>query len=1060
MAAIATFNFVQFGRSLEAERLRRGLTKAAVAKECGLTSTVISNALRGQSVSTNSVTALLVWARLQWGQFLVPPPAETGEVPEDIQVKRDLVLGAAEDVLVESAGEDPAPEVLLMGDNTGKLLGVALVGGIIFALARRKQTPAPVPPVPSFTSAPLDQFAPQTLQFTNTTTGEVTGYAWDFGDGGTSAEVSPAHEFLAPGAYTVTLTATGPGGTASFQSIITTVVAEPPDPPASNFTASAFSGQAPLIVSFTNLSTGDGLSYLWDFGDGVISTEVDPTHTFVSGGTFTVVLTATGPGGPPSLSQMDIVVTLPPPPPPVGQDVPWDAMSRVVALASGAEIAAASADLMTVLNSASGRTWSQGPDVAGPAIRLSIDPSAPNAETFRLTGDSDGISIVGASPIAVAHGIYHLCEEIGARWFFKSALWHVLPSSLPALSGLDELHMPHYKYRRIWAPNTSGAGEQLETGAWARRNRTLSAENWLVRHSYNNVISPSDATVDPAVFCPSPTDRRQLNPLDMTVIQRAISYAQSYLSADPSRVSVPVSPNDGRGWCWPEADTQLTTDNVTSLALAVRDALRTSHPGKFVTLYNYSTYSDVPSQPDLSGLHYEVATAFDETLLNDQQRVQGLFAKGASVGIREYISPWAWFEDLHDGETLREVGELQNYTAWGVTTYNGEGVDSWGVYGLLYYLMSKLFWNPTLDVNALIQDFYAKCFGPAAADVEAYYSRWLRGDPVNDRALDLSFGDLDAALAAVAPGSAEARRIQWLQLHCYYMWKWRLYRAGALDLAQTQSLYTFVTRLRDAYIVFHRYPENRVRGSLIGLGITSAQVDALRSNVLHSDAEVAALVAEAKAALVGAPLDVAVVPYSVPDLRVLNAAGFAPLGGDRIGGQNIYVQALAGETVLVNFWTQSPSSAGSWNWRAPDGSLLQTVSLPGTRSPGTEVPLLAPVDGIYTITGSGGINVKSHAYSLGPRGGIIGTQSFYFFVPIGALGVVVQTTRAGRVVLTGPAGMAADVTLTGAGEVPVPEPASGVWKIAFTSDSTNQSSFALLGVPDLLGKDASRMLIA
>jgi PKD repeat protein len=44
-------------------------------------------------------------------------------------------------------------------------------------------------------------------------------------------------------------------------------------------------------VTFTNSST-NATSYLWDFGDGMTSTEASPVHTYISAQTYTVKLTA------------------------------------------------------------------------------------------------------------------------------------------------------------------------------------------------------------------------------------------------------------------------------------------------------------------------------------------------------------------------------------------------------------------------------------------------------------------------------------------------------------------------------------------------------------------------------------------------------------------------------------------------------------------------------------------------------------------------------------------------------------------------------------------------
>jgi len=54
---------------------------------------------------------------------------------------------------------------------------------------------------------------PLTVHFTDLSTGDITTWSWDFGDGATSTERNPAHTYTDSGIYTVSLTVTGPGGT-------------------------------------------------------------------------------------------------------------------------------------------------------------------------------------------------------------------------------------------------------------------------------------------------------------------------------------------------------------------------------------------------------------------------------------------------------------------------------------------------------------------------------------------------------------------------------------------------------------------------------------------------------------------------------------------------------------------------------------------------------------------------------------------------------------------------------------------------------------------------------
>lgn len=70
----------------------------------------------------------------------------------------------------------------------------------------------------------------------------------------------------------------------------------PPAVPVADFTVSAISGNAPLSVNFSDLSTG-ATSWQWQFGDSATSTAQNPVHLYGAPGSYTVSLTATGPGG-------------------------------------------------------------------------------------------------------------------------------------------------------------------------------------------------------------------------------------------------------------------------------------------------------------------------------------------------------------------------------------------------------------------------------------------------------------------------------------------------------------------------------------------------------------------------------------------------------------------------------------------------------------------------------------------------------------------------------------------------------------------------------------------
>ncbi len=98
----------------------------------------------------------------------------------------------------------------------------------------------------------------------------------------------------------VTANATDPCGTrvSAFDTAFVEAIAVNMVPVA-NFTANVTSGDAPLTVQFTDLSTNNPTSWAWDFqNDGVVdSIEQNPSHTYAAAGTFDVNLTASNAAG-------------------------------------------------------------------------------------------------------------------------------------------------------------------------------------------------------------------------------------------------------------------------------------------------------------------------------------------------------------------------------------------------------------------------------------------------------------------------------------------------------------------------------------------------------------------------------------------------------------------------------------------------------------------------------------------------------------------------------------------------------------------------------------------
>ena len=142
----------------------------------------------------------------------------------------------------------------------------------------------PAVPEASFAGNIDSACSPLEVHFINTSLW-ADSYLWEFGDGTTSTDREPIHTFTEPGYYTVKLTVTGDGGNRFFYRVFRVY-----QNPTAAFAIHPFRVMLPdATVHGYNLSTDFSRS-LWDMGDGTITTDKDPVHTYTGLGNFKVSL--------------------------------------------------------------------------------------------------------------------------------------------------------------------------------------------------------------------------------------------------------------------------------------------------------------------------------------------------------------------------------------------------------------------------------------------------------------------------------------------------------------------------------------------------------------------------------------------------------------------------------------------------------------------------------------------------------------------------------------------------------------------------------------------------
>jgi PKD repeat protein len=147
--------------------------------------------------------------------------------------------------------------------------------------------------------------------FTNTSTFVASSH-WDFGNGFTSSNLSETYTYTVPGFYDIQLIVTSPFG--CVDSLTQSV--EVRTAPFADFSIAIDSACGPFVTTFNNLSSGSGLTYNWQLGNGQTSSSFNPgTQSYAAASgidtTYYVQLSVTNNCG--SSSYLDSIIVMPQP---------------------------------------------------------------------------------------------------------------------------------------------------------------------------------------------------------------------------------------------------------------------------------------------------------------------------------------------------------------------------------------------------------------------------------------------------------------------------------------------------------------------------------------------------------------------------------------------------------------------------------------------------------------------------------------------------------------------------------------------------------------------------
>jgi len=459
------------------------------------------------------------------------------------------------------------------------------------------------------------------------------------------------------------------------------------------------------------------------------------------------------------------------------------------------------------------------------AESLCIRDGFDGKEAYSIRSEPDRLLLLGGTDKGASHAVFRLLEILGCRWFFPAKEWEVIPSRPLLKVAVNESDRPTIMSRSIWYGwgyfDRNAMRCQNEFMAWRRHNLMGESLKTSCGHSWGSIIAahkdvfaahPEYLALKPdkegnmkrggSKFCISNPDLRALVVKDRLAL----------LDRNPAADMVSVDPSDGGGHCQCKACLKMgsVSDRVFLLANETAHAVAQVYPEKMVGLYAYSTHTEPPSFALEPNVYVQLTTAFTRGRYSFDELVKLWPKKCQRMGFYDYYSVYQWNWDMPLGGKGANVNALKEsilrFAKAGGTSISAESGDNWGVHGRGYYLAAKLMWNPQLDTEAILDDFYDKAFGPAATSMRHYYERLDPGGHqlLGDNLLAQCYQDVSEATEQAFNHPDVLARLDDIKHYLHYVHlRWMLNRAGSdkkLKKELTLAILTHVYRTRYTYM--------------------------------------------------------------------------------------------------------------------------------------------------------------------------------------------------------------------------------------------------------------------
>lgn len=394
--------------------------------------------------------------------------------------------------------------------------------------------------------------------------------------------------------------------------------------------------------------------------------------------------------------------------------------------------------------------------------QIGLDLKSAGTDGFFITfPDSKNIIIAGQEDRGTEFGVHDFLERyVGVRWLMPGPYGEDIPHATTLTISREEIRQrPAYHWRRV-------AGDIGST--WSRRNRNNSV---LIPngHNLNALFPPSKYAKSHPEFFPILNGTRYIPPADAIdnwqpcfsadgIVEEASKNIKQYFKTHPGTNSFSLGMNDTNRFCEcdrcrlkedPEPNFlgfRNFSDSYFEWANQVVESVVKEYPDTWFGALAYGPLSQPPKK--IKRIHPRIVIYMTDDRLRwcsreveaEAHRITEWWnSTTSSLGWYDwiwgypYMLPKVWFHQMANGLEYGSKHGVRGYYAETnfYVEYDKAAEDKnspfrWGE-GPKFYLLYKLLWNPSLNVDGVLDEWYERAAGKAAApDLKAYFSHWER----------------------------------------------------------------------------------------------------------------------------------------------------------------------------------------------------------------------------------------------------------------------------------------------------------------------------------------------